>query len=249
MYGLKNIMRIATDYKQPNKNKIPITNLIIHLITITTALSCQPSSPPPLTNTPNNPNPTIYTTISATEATAADTQPTPTSSPIPNTEISSIEEETTPIALPTIFPTPTKQAAVIVTQPQTPAYLVNFLHPELGCQWTGVAGQIFNPSGLSVNGLIVEVSGKVNGIDFLGLGLTGTSLPIGPGGFEIKLANQPFDSHAALNLRIFDKNGVQLNDTLPLTTYNDCRKNLILINFVLLSQPLTEKVFFPIVVR
>ncbi|PWH19449.1 MAG: hypothetical protein DDG59_03005 [Anaerolineae bacterium] len=146
-------------------------------------------------------------------------------------------------------PTATPQAILAYVQPQSPVYLINFLHPELGCQWSGVAGQIFNANGSPTNGLIVEVNGELNGKPFLGLGLSGLSQPIGPGGYEIQLSNQPFNSQNSLSLRIFDQNGNQLSETLPLVTYNDCQKSLILINFVLYGQPLNQKMYFPLVVR
>ncbi len=150
---------------------------------------------------------------------------------------------------PTPLSTPKPQDILISIQPQSPVYLVNFLHPELGCNWMGIAGQIFNAKGVPVNGLIVEVEGFLGSEEVLRLALSGTSLQIGPGGFEITLSDRPFESQESLMLHIYDQNGKQLNETIRLTTYNDCRKNLILINFVLFDQPLSKKIFFPTIYR
>ncbi|GAB4476983.1 MAG: hypothetical protein Kow0088_15330 [Anaerolineales bacterium] len=145
--------------------------------------------------------------------------------------------------------TPTFYPFIAYLQAQSPVYLINFLYPELGCQWAGIAGQIFDMAGIPVNGLIIEVSGTLGGEEYLGLGLTGLARAIGPGGFEIKLADHPFNSDHALRIQVYDQNGTQLSESFPLTTYNDCQKNLILINYILLDQSLKEKIFLPVIGR
>ncbi len=182
---------------------------------------------------------------------------TATEQPSPNvfdqlqsTVISTPDKDTpTPNPSPTATHTPTPFPITVYVQAQSPVYVVNFLYPDLGCQWLGVAGQIFNSSGSPVNGLIIEANGRLEGHEVLQLGLSGLSRPIGPGGYEIPLFDRPIDSNGALTLRVLDQNGSQLNETLSLTTYNDCRKNLIIINFVLLDHPLVEKIYFPILLR
>lgn len=213
-------------------------------------LSCQLSQPNLPTNQPTETQPPSNTeTIREKPTNTPETLPLFTPPTITDSETKPVGEEPTPSPLPTAIPTIIPVEVLVYTQPQSPVYLVNFLHPELGCQWTGVAGQIFNTVGKPVNGIILEVSGRVDGFEILALGMTGTSLPIGPGGYEIKLGDQPFDSQGALSLRVFDRDGNQLNEALPLITYKDCRKNLILINFTWFDQPLREKVFFPVVYR
>jgi len=233
------------------KRKINPTTISITLITIST-LACQISLP--RLSTPQEE--TLLPTSPSSLITTAPPLPTPTPTPSPSLdspnevgeeEIIGTEIDLTPT--PELTPTITPQAILIFVQPQSPVYLVNFLHPELGCKWSGVAGQIFNSVGEPVNGLIVEISGELNGNPFLRLGLSGMSIPIGPGGYEIQLSDKPFDSRNALYLRVFDQDGKQLNETLPLVTYNDCQKNLMIINFSLLNQPLREKTYFPIIFR
>lgn len=230
------------------KTKQKIILFILQTTILTALSSCQPTQQPTLTEKPVIIETEQETAILVTpEAqTNAQSTPTPTES---FEETFEVGEESTPTPLPTPPDANPDQAILVYPQAQSPVYLVNFLHPELGCQWTGVAGQIFNAAGSPANGYIVEVSGKIGDRDFLALGLTGTSLPIGPGGYEIKLADQPFDSSDVLYIKIFDQNGTQLNESLSLTTYNDCRKNLILINFILLNQPLKEKIYLPIIHR
>lgn len=239
----------------PNPKKHKTTILII--IITSTAIACQITLPGfEVTNPPSTTIEQITPTVSSFLFTPTAIQIIP-SSPTPreNFNQASAEEglntETgqTPTPLSTFIPTSIPQTILVYLQPQSPVYIVNFLHPELGCTWSGVAGQIFNSAGEPVNGLIVEISGQLHGNPFLGLGLTGTSLPIGPGGYEIQLSDKPLESNQSLSLRIFDQQGNQLNETLPLITYNDCQKNLIIINFTLLNQPFKEKIYFPIISR
>lgn len=233
-----------------SKTNPKITLFILQLITLTAISSCQPTQQSLSTEKPLLVATEQETAVPVTpEIQTVDTRSTPTPPPENFEETFTVGEASTPTPLPTPPDANSDQTILVYPQAQSPVYLVNFLHPELGCQWTGVAGQIFNAAGSPVNGYIVEVSGKIGDRDLLALGLTGTSLPIGPGGYEIKLADQPFDSDDMLYLKIFDQNGTQLNESLPLTTYNDCRKNLILINFILLNQPLREKIYLPIIHR
>ncbi len=241
-------MRIAIDNKM-QKIKINPTKISITFITIST-LACQISLPKLSTPQEEILPPTSLSPL----ITTAPPLPTPTPPPsldspneVGEEVIIGAEIDLTPT--PELTPTITPQAILIYVQPQSPVYLVNFLHPELGCKWSGVAGQIFNSMGEPVNGLIVEISGALNGNPFLRLGLSGMSIPIGPGGYEIQLSDKPFDSNNELSLRVFDQDGKQLNETLPLVTYNDCQKNLMIINFSLLNQPLREKTYFPIISR
>lgn len=238
----------------PNKHKPQNTTLFI--LTILTATACQAPLPRPTATDSPPPEEQVTSTISFLVFTPTAPQITP-GSPTPSENRNEVGEGQrldpdigeTLIPIMTLTPTPTPHPILVYVQPQSPVYLVNFLHPELGCTWSGVAGQIFNSTGEPVNGLIIEINGELNGNPFLGLGLTGTSLPIGPGGYEIQLSDKPLNSNHSLSLRIFDQHGNQLNETLPLVTFNDCQKNLIIINFNLLSQPLQEKIYFPIISR
>ncbi len=196
-----------------------------------TTIIGQTEIPPSLQTATEQPLPNVFDQL----------EPTVTSTPDKDTP--------TPNSFPTATHTPTPFPVTVYVQAQSPVYVVNFLYPNLGCQWLGVAGQIFNSSGSPVNGLIIEANGKLEGHEVLQLGLSGLSRAIGPGGYEILIFNRPVDSNGTINLRVMDQSGNQLNETLSLITYNDCRKNLIIINFILLDHPLVEKIYFPILLR
>ncbi len=116
-------------------------------------------------------------------------------------------------------------------QPGTPQALPDFLHPDLACKWMGVGGQVFLKDRRSVIGLVVEVTGKLNNQIITFLGLTGNAPEIGPGGYEIRLADYPIATTQALRLRLLDLSGNTLSDPVTFQTYDDCQRNLILINF------------------
>jgi hypothetical protein len=117
-------------------------------------------------------------------------------------------------------------------QPNTPLYLQNFAHPNLACNWLGVAGQVFDKTGKPLTGLVVVVDGAISGKAFEQIGLTGKAPAYGDGGYELVLSNQTVTSASQFTITLFDVGGTVLSDTLSFSSVADCKKNLILINFV-----------------
>jgi len=121
----------------------------------------------------------------------------------------------------------------IQIQGGSPVYLENFSHPEAGCNWMGVAGQVFGAKGEPQINLILIVKGELNQskLDFVGV----TGIPqadiYGPGGYEIVLADIPLQSYGSLTIQVFDLAGQPLSAAVPFSTYADCTKNLIILNF------------------
>jgi hypothetical protein len=130
-------------------------------------------------------------------------------------------------------------------QTNNPAYLASFAHPDAGCNWLGVTGQVFDPAGNPVEGINVVVSGTLNGVAVNTTGITGTSKIYGPGAFEIVLGTQPVDSQGALAAQLVDANGKPISVTVPINTYKDCQKNLTLVNFLEVDNP--YQYAFPII--
>ena len=128
-------------------------------------------------------------------------------------------------------------------QSGTPVGVTNFVHPEAGCNWSGVAGQAFDKEGNALTGMIVQVSGSLEGKEVLSLALTGATQSIGPGGYEVPLGSQPVASHGALWAQLFDLGGKPLTSRIPFDTYGSCDKALVLINFTEAKNP--SIYFFP----
>lgn len=143
----------------------------------------------------------------------------------------------TPRATSTLKPTATKTAVPYSLQILNPYYLANFTHPDLGCNWLGVAGQVFNLEGLVQKNIIIKAGGTLNGSPVveqmtMPLAEPDTDLAYGPGGYEITLANKPAASQSAVWVQLYSLDGKPLSQQIFLTTYDDCQKNLLLLNFV-----------------
>ena len=165
----------------------------------------------------------------------ADTElPVITSTPIPTATsvVSPYPEDTitpSPVPLPTTIPT----ALPITIQFGSPAFIQNFAHTDANCNWSGVAGQVFDAANNPVNNLVINVKGKLGQADIDKVAVTGIpeANVYGPGGYEIKFADQVLESAKTLSIQVFDLNGKSLSTPISFNTYNDCEKNLIIINF------------------
>lgn len=134
-------------------------------------------------------------------------------------------------------------------QAGTPKFVQNFLYPDFSCNYTGVGGQVFDISGKPVTNLIVQVAGTLSGNPVVLLALTGASSGLGPGGFDLQLANLPTASSGTLSIQLYDSQGTPLTNALPFDTYASCDKNFTLINFVDVSASLSPRNFVPAVRR
>lgn len=161
---------------------------------------------------------------------------------------------------PTILPSPTSTASSVPSsvkpfpfqvQSGTPAGTANFVDPGAGCNWLGVGGQVFESNERPVKGMIVEVSGVLNGEPVLLLTLTGSNTTLGPGGYQLKIADQPIESSKSLWIQLFDLNGNPKSDKVFFNTYGGeagCDKNLIVINFTQVGS-IERLYFFPVMYK
>ena len=165
---------------------------------------------------PSEAAPTEAPTVEPTDAPALTATPAePTATELPPTE------------MPT--PTPTEEPEpVFVLQPGSPMYTANFAHPSVGCDWTGVAGQVFDANVIPLEGLFV-IAGDESGQ--LWAAQTGLSTAYGPGGYEIRIMDQTADTHQVYWVQIVDETGQPLSEPVFFDTFQDCSRNLVLVNF------------------
>jgi hypothetical protein len=149
----------------------------------------------------------------------------------------------TPTATATVTPTPTEtftpgpptatvsNSAYNYLLRGSPAYLAGtVMHPEDGCKlW--VAGQAFDMKGSAVIGITVQMGGTLNRKNVYLLSLTGTALQYGPGGYEFVLAEEATASKEAVWVQLLNQEMVPISERVYFNTFQDCEKNLILINF------------------
>ena len=115
----------------------------------------------------------------------------------------------------------------------------------------GLGGQVFGRDDKPISGLIVEVGGTLNGEPVLVLALTGRSSVLGPGGYEIKLADKTIASQGTLWLQLYDLNGAPQSQQISFDTVSgegSCDKNLIIINFSEIGTS-TLNYFFPNILK
>ncbi len=147
----------------------------------------------------------------------------------------------TPVKMIAPKPSPTIKSATqipeeyrYILQVGTPAFTANFADLDAGCNWMGVGGQVFSKNDEPVSGLITEVGGYLDGNLILSLALTGGSPVLGPGGFIVKLADQPIASEGALWIQLFDLTGIPLSEKIYFSTFagnEGCEKNLVIVNY------------------
>jgi len=193
-------------------------------------------------------NPTATETVNfATEALASTlAQPTMTLTPT----IPAEPQELQASPAPTQIPSPTPFYRYIV-QPGTPVHTANFVNPGAACDWMGIGGQVFGRDEKPVSGLIVEVGGNLDGEPILVLSLTGNSSVLGPGGYEITLADKTIASQETLWLQLYDLNGMPQSEKISFDTMageGSCDKNLIIINFSEIGTS-TLNYFFPYIFK
>lgn len=137
--------------------------------------------------------------------------------------------------------------SLYVLQPGTPAAIQNFLNPEYGCAWSGIGGQVFDITGVPVTGLIVKVSGSLEGEDILRYTITGGSPKLGPGGFSVELLDHPVSSVGTVFFQLLDINGIPKSAQFSLNTSGNCGQNFLLVNMYEVNFEYQN--FFPSILR
>jgi hypothetical protein len=102
---------------------------------------------------------------------------------------------------------------------------------ERTCNWSGIAGQVFDLQGRSIPGITVQVSGPMYGKDIQFLSITGSATWYGAGGYEIFLTDKPVDTQGEYQVRLVDQTGRGLSPRFSFNTSSDCAKNLVIVNF------------------
>lgn len=136
-----------------------------------------------------------------------------------------------PEITPTATPSPTLALLpyILIGEPE---YMSSALiRPSLGCDWLVIAGQVWNLQDAPVKGLSLHLFGELDGYAIDRLSLTGSAPDYGQSGYEFQLENLTVDSQDTLFIQLFDANGNAISHPYGLETFNDCQKNLILVNF------------------
>lgn len=133
-------------------------------------------------------------------------------------------------AIPTPTPTPTPMKIVFVLQEGAPQYSPNDMN-KYGCDWFGVAGQVFNSLGQPLTGVTVEVGGQLDLAEINKITLSGTAPEYGESGWVVELGVKPVASLGTLYAQLWDLDGQPLSGRIYFNTYEDCSQNLVLMIF------------------
>jgi hypothetical protein len=114
----------------------------------------------------------------------------------------------------------------------SPRYLPAFTHAGEGCSWLGIAGQVFDAEGESPSGMVIFVSGTLEGQAINFVAVTGSHAAYGPGGYEIQISDHLPAQGTALTAQLFDLQGFPISDPYAVNLPADCGQNLIMVNFM-----------------
>jgi hypothetical protein len=169
--------------------------------------------------------------------------PTWTATIDPRTSTPTVTRTPRPSATPTDTPVPSitptvdenaTQApfsATYILQANSPSYTSNFANGQ-ACSWLGVAGQVFDLDGAPLTGISVYLSGTLAAQDVDLFAESGTADAYGPSGFEFTLGSEPVASSNTLWIQVYDQEQSQpLSEKIFFSTFNDCDRNLILVNW------------------
>lgn len=157
---------------------------------------------------------------------------TPTPSPVPTETPTPQPPEPTATDLP---PQATSAGPVegmpFVKQDGSPQYIPNIYHPNAGCDWLGVAGQVIGLNDAPLRDVFVQLGGSLDGESLDMLTMSGIATSYGQAGYEFVLADEPIASSQSLWLQLLDQAGLPLSDKVYFDTFAECDKNLIIIYF------------------
>lgn len=190
-------------------NPLPPTTLPALVLTNTPTPTPKGVLPPTWT-------PTSSPTIEPTDTPQPTDTPEPTETPVPTADIES--------------------GTTFELQEGSPSYEVNSNHPDAGCDWMGIGGQVFDTDGAPVPGILIEAGGSLGDIDVTGLTLSGMAPNYGEGGYELTLHDTPVASEDVIWIQLLDQANLPLTEKIYFQTFDSCDSNLILINFVQSAQ-------------
>jgi hypothetical protein len=164
--------------------------------------------------------------------------PTPTLTPAPTytpRPTNTLVPTSTAFGAPTDTPGPTNTPGPMSfeLQPGDPqAIPARVYHPGIGCTFMGITGQALDVRNNAVEGMVVQLGGTLEGRLFE-TQFTLTGLVVSSDGrYEFTIADHPITSKQTLWVQLLDQSGlVPMSDKIYFDTYDDCERNLIIVNF------------------
>lgn len=141
-------------------------------------------------------------------------------------------ETLTPTPSPTVTPTATPEVYPFVLIGEQEMMSNDLIRPGLSCDYLIIAGQVWDLQDVPVtDSATVHLYGTLGGFTIDRFALPGTAQVYGESGYEFLLEGLVIDSVESLRIRLEETNGLPLSHEYAIQTYEDCQKNLILVNF------------------
>ena len=137
----------------------------------------------------------------------------------------------TPTLTPTVTPSPTLELMPYILIGEQETMSSALIRPGLGCDWLIIAGQVWDLQDAPVKGLSLHLFGELAGYTIDSSALTGSAPDYGDSGYEFTLENLQVASEDSFFIQLVDANGVPLSHPYSIETFEECQKNLILVNF------------------
>ena len=204
-----------------------VVAIVLVIVFVNPQISINPFPPPTMLPTLGSPTPT---------QTPARTLPpawTPTITEEVGTEPEATSSPTEEPPTATVTETPEEETQYpFGIQVGSPALIENFIVEDVGCEFMGVFGQVFNQDNQPVLELTVHLGGELEGVGEIDLyALTGSELDAGPGGYLFNVATEPIASSGTLWIQLEDGDGNVISEQVYLDTSDSCSENAILVNW------------------
>lgn len=148
-----------------------------------------------------------------------------------NTQTTAVTQTLAPTFTPTLTPSPTMELMPFILIGEAEYLSSALIRPSLGCEWLVIAGQVWDLQDAPVRELSLHLFGELDGFEIDRFALTGSASNYGESGYEFTLENVLVDSQDSLFVQLVDSNGIPFSHPYELQTFNDCQKNLVLVNF------------------
>lgn len=183
------------------------------------------------TSRPVHSTPTIgFVKVSDTPSPTGTASPVPdTATPTPFTPTETLEGSDLSL---TPMTTPDENADYkFAAQSDPEGIKASLFNPNHTCNWMGVGGQVFDLQGRPVANILVKLEGYLDRHKVDVTSLTGTAIQYGSAGYEFTITETPTATKHTLWVRLVDQSNAPLSPRIYFDTYQDCNKNLIVVNF------------------
>lgn len=202
----------------------------IFVIPSETATLAGPTVNPTWTASPTTtvtPSPTITRTPTVTNTPTPTDTATPTATLTPSNTPTVTNTPTitnTPLPTNTPAPTNTPQPGNEYRQKGSTSYEKN--KNSAGCNWTGIAGEVFDSAGKAQKGIRIRVFND----DFSFEAISGDATSYGTSGWERSISDVELIK-GDWRVQVVDSDGNALSPTVTVTFKGACNQNLAIVNF------------------